>query len=342
MEAIILAGGFGTRLRPLTYTRAKSLLPIMNKPMISYIVESLPEEVDKVILAVNYRKTQLEEYFNNHDFGKEIIINNEPKPLGTGGAVKFAEQHLTDKFFVLNSDIICSINLSKMIKFHVDNKSASTISLWPVENVSEFGVADVQNDGNIVRFVEKPKPEDAPSNLINAGAYLLEPFVLDYIQKGRLVSMEKEIFPQIINDTHRFYGYQIKDYWMDIGRIKSYLNVHRFLLDNTKIENLIGMNCNINGTISKSVLGNNITIGKNSIIKSSVILNNAIIRDHVSIQNCVIGESSIIGESSNLKNSVIGDNEILTDNSEYDNQAAWNQPIPVGYPIKQIGNIIGE
>ena len=171
MEAIILAGGFGTRLRPLTYTRAKSLLPILNKPMIVYLIEMLPKNVDKVILAVNYRKDQIEKYFEKNNFGKEIIVNNEPEPLGTGGAVKFAEKHITDTFFVLNSDIICSLKLEKMIEFHRKNKAVSTISLWPVENVAEFGVADVKKDGNMVGFVVKPRSEDAPSNLINAGAY---------------------------------------------------------------------------------------------------------------------------------------------------------------------------
>jgi len=212
MEAIILAGGFGTRLRPLTYTRAKSLLPILNKPMITYLIDMLPKNVDKVILAVNYRKNQIEDYFKKNDFGKEIIINDEHKPLGTGGAVKFAEKHITDRFFVLNSDIICSLNLKDMSMFHKKNNAVSTISLWPVENVAEFGVADVREDGKIVGFVEKPKQEEAPSNFINAGAYLLEPEILDYIETGHLVSMEKEIFPQIIKDTDRFFGFKFQGY----------------------------------------------------------------------------------------------------------------------------------
>ena len=185
MEAIILAGGFGTRLKPLTYTRAKSLLPILNKPMITYLIESLPKNVNKVILAVNYKKTQIEEYFKKNDFNKEIIINDEPEPLGTGGAVKYAEKHISDSFLVLNSDIISSLNLNQMINFHNKKKSISTISLWPVENVSEFGVANVMEDGKIIGFVEKPKTEDAPSNFINAGAYLLEPEILDYIEPKR-------------------------------------------------------------------------------------------------------------------------------------------------------------
>jgi len=214
MEAIILAGGFGTRLRPLTYTRAKALLPILNKPMVFYLISMLPKEVDKVILAVNYRKDQIEKYLKNNDFGKEIIVNDEPEPLGTGGAVdepeplgtggavKFAEKHITGPFFVLNADIICSLNLDDMIDFHEKKNAVSTISLWPVKNVSEFGVVDIKDDGNVIGFVEKPKPEDAPSNLINAGAYFLEPEVLDYI---------KRYFPKLLMILGNFSVLSLKD-----------------------------------------------------------------------------------------------------------------------------------
>jgi mannose-1-phosphate guanylyltransferase len=340
MEAIILAGGFGTRLRPLTYTRAKSLLLILGKPMISYIIESLPKEVDKVILAVNYRRDQIEKYFKETDFGKEIIINDEQTPLGTGGATKFAEKHITGHFFVLNSDIVCSLNLDDMIKFHNNNNAVSTISLWPVENVSEFGVADVKDDGNIVRFVEKPKPEDAPSNFINAGAYLLEPEVLDYIETGHLISMEKEIFPQIIKDTGRFFGFKFNGYWMDIGRISSYIDVHKFLMKKKKIKNYNGKDCKILGTIKDSCIGNNVYIGNNSRLESTIVYDNAKIENNVVLRGCVIGENCRIGSFSNLKNSVVGDNEKIPEKSSIDEELVWTQPIPKGYPDKQIGNVI--
>jgi len=342
MEAIILAGGFGTRLRPLTYTRAKSLLPIMNKPMIAYLIEMLPEEVDTVVLAVNYRKKQIENYFKKNNFGKKIIVNDEPEPLGTGGAVKYAEKHIKDNFFVLNSDIICSLDLNEMIKFYREKKAISTISLWPVENVSEFGVADVKNDGKIVGFVEKPRPEDAPSNFINAGVYLLDPMILDYIETGRLVSMEKEIFPQIINDTGRFFGYKFQGYWMDIGRISSYKKVHNFLLEKQNLKNFIGENCEINGELKKTCIGDNVIIGKNSRLDSCVVYNNAVIEDNVVISGCIIGENSKIGVFSNIKNSIIGDNETIEENSKINEKVIWNQPIPEGYPDKQIGNVLGE
>jgi mannose-1-phosphate guanylyltransferase len=340
MEAIILAGGFGTRLRPLTYTRAKSLLPILNKPMIAHLIELLPAKVDKIVLAVNYRKDQIENYFKNNDFDKEIIVNDEPKPLGTGGAVKFAEKHITGRFLVLNSDIICSLDLNEMISFHEKNNAVSTISLWPVDNVSEFGVGDVKENGKIVGFVEKPQPEDAPSNLINAGAYCLEPMILDYIDTGRLVSMEKEIFPQIIRDTDRFYGFEFHGHWMDIGRISSYLDVHSFLLREKNLDNFKGKNCEIFGKMSNSCIGDTVHIGKNSSLDSVVVYDNAIIGDNVRLSYCVVGENCKISDSSNLKNTVIGDNEKITEKSVLDNKVVWTQPKPQGYPDKQIGNPI--
>ena len=342
MEAIILAGGFGTRLKPLTYTRAKSLLPILNKPMIVYLIESLPKSVKKVILAVNYKKNQIEKFFQDNDFGKEIIVNDEPRPLGTGGATKFAEKHITDRFFVLNSDIICSINLEKMIKLHIKKKSISTISLWPVDNVSEFGVADVVDDSKIIGFVEKPKPEDAPSKLINAGAYLLEPEILDYIKPNKFVSMEKDIFNQIITDTDRFFGFKFDGYWMDIGRISSLLKVNSFLLNNKNMINCFGKKVIQNGIISYCSIGNNSNIGYNSKLESSVIFENVIIGDNVYLKNSIIGEGCKIYNDSKIINTVIGDNEIILKNSNFNNEFVWNKPIPIGYPNKQIGNVIGE
>lgn len=341
MEAIILAGGFGTRLKPLTYTRAKSLLPILNKPMITYLIKSLPDNVNKVILAVNYKKKQIEEYFKEYNFDKEIIVNDEPEPLGTGGAVKYAEKHISDSFFVLNSDIISSLNLNQMIKFHNKKKSITTISLWPVENVSEFGVADVIEDGKIIGFVEKPRPEDAPSNFINAGAYLFETEILDYIESNKFVSMEKEIFSKVIKDFDRFYGFKFKGYWMDIGRISSYHNVHSFLLDQNKLNNFIGENVIQNGIINRSTIGDNTIIGLNSVIKSSIIFNNVNIGEKVVLKNSIVGENCKILDNSNIVNSIIGDNEIVIKNGILNNDILWSKSIPNGYPKKQVGNVIG-
>ncbi len=342
MDAIILAGGFGTRLRPFTFTRAKSLLPILNEPMIAHLIKTLPKTVDTVVLAVNYRRQQIEEYFCSHDFGKTIIVNEEPEPLGTGGAVKFADKHIVGSFFVLNADIICSLNLTEMLRFHERKKAVATISLWPVENVSEFGVVDIRKDGTITKFVEKPKAEDAPSDLINAGAYLLEPQVLNYIESGKLVSMEKQIFPQIIDNTGRFFGYKFQGHWIDVGRISSYISVHRLLLEKQKKTFVAGEQCSIKGSLRQSSAGNKVEIGKNSTIESSVLFDEVRVGENVILDHCVIGENVSIGDGSVLRNVAVGDHECIEQDTTLENTVVWNQPIPQGYPSKQIGNVLGE
>lgn len=340
MEAIILAGGFGTRLKPLTYTKAKSLIKIVNKPLILHVIEMLPKEVDRIILAVNYKKEQIEEYFEKNKIEKEIIINTEPKPLGTGGAVKFAERYITDHFLVLNSDIICSLNLQDMIKFHTKKNAFATISLWPVKNVSEFGVVEIKKDGEITKFVEKPKPEEAPSNLINAGVYFLETFVFDYIETDKLVSMEKDVFPKIIKEKGKFYGYRFKGYWMDIGRISSYLYANKFLLKMKKLNSILGENCDINGKISECSIGNNVYVGEGSKLKSCILYDKVSIGKNVVLDSCIIGENCSIGDRSILKNVVVGDNECIEAGSILKDKIIWSKPVPRGYPDKQVGNVI--
>jgi len=229
-----------------------------------------------------------------------------------------------------------------MIDFHIKNHAETTISLWPVENVSEFGVVDIKNNGNVTKFVEKPKPEDAPSNLINAGAYLLEPEVLDYIETGRLISMEKEIFPQIIQDTQRFYGYQFKGYWIDVGRIQSYLDVHRLLMSKYKLQNAKGSHCILKGKLINSCIGNTVRIDDHSIVDSSIVFDKTHIGHNTTLKNCVIGEGCRIGDFSTLKNVVVGDHEQIQGHTTVENVMVWTQPIPKGYPVKQIGNVLGE
>jgi mannose-1-phosphate guanylyltransferase len=310
--------------------------------MISHLIKTLPKQVDTVVLAVNYRRDQIEEYFCTHDCGKTIIVNEEPQPLGTGGAVKFADQFIVGSFFVLNADIICSLNLAEMIRFHEKKKAIATISLWPVENVSEFGVVDITKDGNITKFVEKPKVEDAPSDLINAGAYLLEPQVLNYIDADKLVSMEKEIFPQIIQNTGRFYGYKFQGHWIDVGRISSYIHVHKFLLEKQKKTFIAGEQCAIQGKLVQSCVGNGVTVGKNAAVESSIVFDHATIGDNVFLDHCVIGEHCQIDDGAVLRNVAVGDNEIIEKQAKLENTVVWNQKIPPGYPNKQIGNVIGE
>lgn len=340
MQAIILAGGFGTRLAPLTYTKAKPILPLLNKPMISYLIEALPQNFE-VIVAANYRNEQLKEYFK--EMGIKAIISKEPKPLGTAGAVKNAEKYINDTFLVLNSDIISSLNIRKFIQYHVKKKAMVTISLWPVKNVEEYGVVDLQSDGRIRKFVEKPPRHEAPSNLINAGAYCLETEVLDYIEPNRFVSMEMEIFPKIIEDGKPFYGYTFDGYWIDVGRYSSYIEASKILLKKRGIKYLVG-DSKVEGILKESTVGNNCIIEKNVMVKSSIIYDKCIIGENAYLENCIVADNCRIGKNAKLKNVVIGEGEKIGDNVVIENdetwETIWNKPLPEGYPDKQIGNPI--
>ncbi|MDI6708008.1 MAG: NDP-sugar synthase [Candidatus Thermoplasmatota archaeon] len=329
MEAVILAGGLGTRLRPLTYTRPKPLLPILNKPMIQRFLETIPKEVDKVIIPLNYLRNMVEDFLKSIDSGKEIICIEEKEPLGTGGAVKNVENYLSDTFLVLNVDVISSIDISDFIKFHRANKGIATISAWPVEFPEEFGVMELDKDKRILRFQEKPKREEAFSNLINAGAYALELEILDYIPSNKFVSMEREIFPIVLDK--RMYGYEFGGYWLDTGRPIDYINAHKILLEkidkevgiNTKLgrraslENhiLIGNNCEVDGAIQEySCLGNNVTVSKGSTINSSVLMANVKIGKNSVIKRSILGEGCKVGNKVTLVDTVLGDGCVINDN----------------------------
>lgn len=340
MEAILLAGGYGTRLKPLTYTRPKSLLPILNEPMVSYLIKKLPKEVDRVILAANYRKDMLERHFKENDPGLEVIINDEPFPMGTGGATKNAEKYVTGTFLVLNSDVLCSLDLSKMVEHHRKKRAMATISLWPVENVSEFGVVRLERDGRITRFVEKPRPKDAPSNLINAGAYCLEKEVLDQIPPSRFVSIEKEIFPKIIAANEQFQGYRFKGYWIDVGRVENYLEANRMLLLQRKMEHVLGNGSRMRGEVISSCVGNNCNVNEGAYIEDSVLFDNVHVRRGAFIVSSVVGEGCEIGACSRVEDCAVGDSHVIGAGKKLIGMQIWERPVPRDYPEKQIGNVV--
>lgn len=214
MKAVLLVGGLGTRLRPITYRIPKPLLPVMGKPLIQHVIDKVPDEVDEVIVPVSYKKEMIERYLDAHRPRKKVTLVDEPTPLGTGGAVKNVEALIDGTFLVINGDSVWSLDLSEFVKFHKAKGGAATISLWEVEDPSPFGIADVDGDGRIGRFQEKPKREEAFSRLINAGAYALERDVLDLIGPG-FVSMEREIFPKLLG--RGMYGLRFDGYWVDCG-----------------------------------------------------------------------------------------------------------------------------
>ncbi len=319
MKAVILSGGFGTRMRPLTYTTPKPLLPIVNKPLIQHIVDSLPEDVDEVILAANYKIDLLREYFEDNEQEKKIRIVDEPEPLGTGGAVKNVEEYLDETFFVINADIISSIDLEAYLEFYREKGGIGAISAWKVENPEEFGIFALDDDSKITKFQEKPNPWEAFSNTINAGHYILEPEVLDLIPTGKKVSMEREIFPQLIPDG--FYGYKFDGYWVDCGRPSSFLEANRVLLERYykehDVKHIVGDRSAVDGE-----LGDYVSIGKDCTIEDCDI-SNSIIMDGVEIdkgcliKNSIIGFDVIIEDDVKIIDSLVSDELIIESGKEY-------------------------
>jgi mannose-1-phosphate guanylyltransferase len=339
MQAVILSGGFGTRLRPLTYTRAKSLLPIHNEPMVKYLIDKLPSEVDKVILAANYKSNQLKGYFAKNSFNMDIVVNPEPTPLGTAGALKFAEKYIDGTCILMNSDIISSLDLKSMLNFHRKNNACVTLSLWPAEDVSQFGVVKIEQGGKITNFVEKPRPSDAPSNLINAGICILEREVLDYIKPNSFVSLEQTIFPMLLQVGKPFYGYKVDGYWIDVGRLETYIKASEILLEKKGIGSLAGTNSNIKGEVDKTVFGNNVSVDRKTKVEHCVVFDCVDI-ENSTVTNSILGSNVKIKESK-IQNCVIGDDEEIT-GKMLDGERVWSKPVPEGYPKKQVGNVVQD
>ena len=294
MEAIILVGGLGTRLRPLTKTIPKPLLPLANIPMVERMILNLPEKIDTVILAVSYGLEQMLEYFKKTNVGRKVIIVPEKEPLGTGGAMKNCEKYITGTTAVFNGDVVTSINLDEMIEYHKSKKAKGTLALWKVENPNRFGVVKLEK-GEILKFQEKPPKGEELSNLINAGTYILEPEIISIIPENEKISIEKDIYPKIVGNG--LYGLPFEGYFIDAGTPESYLEANFKLLD-TNIEsenNELKNKVHIHETskVVDSIIGPNVIIGPDVFIEKSVISNTVILSDSkiygTTINNSIIG-----------------------------------------------------
>ncbi len=235
MQAVILVGGEGTRLRPLTYGTPKPMVPIMNVPFLARTMERLYEaNILEVILAAGYMPQAIIDYFGDGErIGMKVTYAIEETPLGTAGALKNVEQQITGPFFVLNGDIFTSLDLRTMLQYHREKRGAGTLHLIRVDDPSPFGCVVHDQTGRISTFVEKPPKGEEPTNEINAGTYLLERDILDLIPAGRPVSIERETFPRLIGNGKALYAHTTADYWIDLGRPEQYLAAHRDVLNGT-------------------------------------------------------------------------------------------------------------
>lgn len=320
MQAVILAGGQGTRLRPLTSTCPKPLLPVANVPIIRRIIDRMPPDVDEVLLAVNYRLDQLAAYFRENDVGRKVTLIEEKEPLGTAGAIKNVAGHIRGPFFVFNGDILDSLDLDAFRAFHRQKGGVASLAQWKVSDPRHFGVMEMDGE-RILRFVEKPETrEQAPSNLANAGTYLLEPEVLDAIPAGRAVSVERETFPQLLADGKRMHGMPFEGFWVDCGRPETYLRANEAVLRaagrnillgegtanrGARIDGwaVIGARCTLGSDveIARSVLLDGVAVGSNVTIKDSIIGPGVRIDDDAALVDCVVGEGAHVEKGVLLK-----------------------------------------
>ena len=235
MKAILLAGGKGTRLRPLTLHTPKPIVPIFDRPFLQYQIDLLRQvpEIDEVVLSLNYQPRRIEEVFGDgSDLGIQLRYVVEPTPLGTGGGIKFAAgDHRGEPIVVFNGDVLTSVDLAGVIALHRERKAQATIVLTPVENPSAYGLVETDANGNVLGFVEKPKPEEIRCDTINAGIYVLEPSALDTIPKDTVFSIERGFFPSLVEQGETFVAHVDRGYWIDIGTPEKYRQAHRDIMD---------------------------------------------------------------------------------------------------------------
>lgn len=230
MKAVVLVGGEGTRLRPLTFTTPKSLLPVANQPYIERQLAWLARHgIDEVILSMGYLPDAFHQHFDHDPSGVDMFGDIrlryavEDEPLGTAGAIGYAADGMDETFIVCNSDVLTELDLSAMVRFHEQRSAEATISLTEVADPSAFGVVPTREDGQVIAFVEKPPPGNAPSTWINAGTYVLEPSFLERIPPRLNVSVERETFPRMLEQPGLLYGYKSDAYWLDIGTPENYV-----------------------------------------------------------------------------------------------------------------------
>jgi mannose-1-phosphate guanylyltransferase len=233
LQAVILVGGEGTRLRPLTYGTPKPMVPLFGVPFLERTLSRLRGAgIDDVILAAGYLPKAIADHLGDGSrLGMKLTYIIEDAPLGTAGAIRNVEQHLKGPFFVLNGDVLTSLDLARMLAYHKEKNGLGVIHLIRVEDPSPFGCVVHDANGLVTSFVEKPQKDQAPTDEINAGTYLLEPGVLQVIPHGRNVSIERETFPMLLAGGAPLYAYTTDDYWLDLGRPDQYLQAHADVLD---------------------------------------------------------------------------------------------------------------
>ena len=351
MKAILLAGGKGTRLRPLTLHTPKPVVPIFDRAFLHYQIDLLRRlpEIDEVILSLNYQPRRIEEVFGDGaGTGVRIRYVVEPSPLGTGGAVRYAAQGVTDTIVVFNGDVMTSVDVAAVVGLHRERKAKATIVLTPVANPTAYGLVETDPDGRVRRFLEKPSPDEITCDTINAGIYVLEPDTFDRIPKDVSYSIERAYFPSLIERRETFVAYIDRGYWIDIGTPEKYVQVHRDMFDGRFSGGVFGGGAAVDRSrpmvsgearidegatlegpcfidagvhVKKgakigpySVLGRGTLVEEDAELGETIVWPNSRIGQGAVVHGPIIGRNCHVGRSAVLKGrSVLGDKTLLTD-----------------------------
>jgi mannose-1-phosphate guanylyltransferase len=337
VQAVILVGGEGTRLRPLTATVPKPVVPLVDRPFIVYMLEWLRRHgVDDVIMSCGFLATSVRNVLGDgSQLGLRLRFVEEPEPRGTAGALKYAEDLLADRFLMLNGDVLTDIDLTAQIAQHEAKGAVATLALVPVDDPTAYGLVPLNDDGSVREFVEKPSADQIDTNLINAGAYVMERSVLDLIPPDRNVSIEREVWPRLVGEG--LFGYAADAYWLDIGTPERYLQGTFDILEGnvkTAVSDRLGpgyvdvaehveaegrivppalveRGCRVEAGAhvgSLVVLGEGVTVGAGSTIERAVVLNGTQIGPHCTLRDCIVAAGVRIGEGSTVSGgAVIGE-----------------------------------
>jgi mannose-1-phosphate guanylyltransferase len=301
VKAIVLVGGEGTRLRPLTYTTPKQLLPVAGVPMLERAVSHLAAHgVDEVILSMGYKADAfMAAYPDGQCAGVPVRYVVEDEPLDTGGAIAYAadEAGVDARFVVVNSDVVTDMNYAALLERHAASGALTTIGLTPVEDPSRFGVVVTDPDGRVTAFIEKPAAGTAPTNLINAGIYVMEPAALEVIERGRRVSVEREVFPAMVN-AGTLFAAAIDGYWIDIGNPTAYIQANLDIAGN-------------------SVIDPTAKVDPSAVITDSVVLDHALVGPGAIVDHSIIGAGATVGVGASVREfAVVGPGATVDDGAQ--------------------------
>jgi len=330
MKAIIIAGGLGTRLRPITYNVPKPIVPLANKPFVIHQIELLKRfGINEVILNLHYLSDNIKSIFDDGKrLGVKVDYSIEKTPLGTAGAVKNAEEFFDEgPMIVFNGDILTDMNLEKAIAFHKKKNAKVTLTLTEVEDPTPYGLVITDKDGRVLEFREKPAWEQVTAHTINAGIYIVDPSIFKNVPKGKEFSFERQLYPMLLEQGERIYGYVTDAYWMDIGNPEKYLQAHHDILSGDVLATIpghkISANIWVEGKVdinaSAKVKGPSL-IGAGSKIAEDVLLDEYVVLGaSVSVgkfsrlKNCVVHADTTIGEGVRMEDCIIGNHCTIED-----------------------------